>query len=245
MTTQTQDGVLSHPIGPDGLVVIRVHDGTIRIRGVSGEVATVRAADGGAIEGLEIEPGERSLSIASRRGFELLDPDVTDFLGLGRRDRAGRGRTRDLQLDIPAGAAVMVEGGSADVDVRGMHGDQRYRSASGDLVLADVRGSLTIEAVSGDIEIDTDGPRPSPLGPCRVTSTCEPAHSPRCARRRPRAICTSRAGSTARGRTRSRPSAAMRPSPRATTSASKPGRSPATSTPTCRPSGMTPLVGVP
>jgi putative adhesin len=155
MTTQTQDGVVSHGIGPDGLVVLRVHDGTIRIRGVGGEVATVRAADGGAIEGLEIETGERSLSIASRRGFELLGPD---FPGFGRRDRAGRGRTKDLQLEIPAGAAVIVEGASADVDVRGMHGDQRYRSASGDLVLADVRGSLTIEAVSGDIEIGTDGP---------------------------------------------------------------------------------------
>lgn len=155
MTTETQDGVLSHRIGPDGLVVLRVHDGTIRLRGVSGEVVTVRAADGGAIEGLEIEPGDRSLSIASRRGFDFLGPD---FLGLGRRDRAGRGRTKDLRLDVPAGAAVLVEGASADVDVRGMHGDQRYRSASGDLVLAEVRGSLTIEAVSGDIEIGTDGP---------------------------------------------------------------------------------------
>jgi hypothetical protein len=155
MTTQTQDGVLSHPIGPDGLVVLRVHDGTIRIRGVSGEVVTARAADGGAIEGLEIETSERSLSIAARRGFDFLGPD---FLGLGRRDRAGRGRTRDLQLDVPVGAAVIVEGASADVDVRGMHGDQRYRSASGDLALVDVHGSLTIEALSGDIEIATDGP---------------------------------------------------------------------------------------
>lgn len=154
MTTQTQDGVMSHRIGPDGLVVLRVHDGTIRLRGVSGEVVTVRAADRGPIEGLDIDPGDGSLSIASRRGFDVLGPD---FLGLGRRDRAGRGRTKDLQLDVPSGAAVIVEGASADVDVRGMHGDQRYRSASGDLVLADVRGSLTIEAVSGDIEIGTDG----------------------------------------------------------------------------------------
>jgi hypothetical protein len=156
MTTQTQDGVLSHPIGPDGLLVLRVHDGHIRVRGVSGEVATVRAADGQPIDGLEIEPGERSLSIASRRGIDILGPD---FLGFGRRDRTrGRGRTKDLHLDVPASATVIVEGASADVDVQGMHGDQRYRSASGDLVLADVGGSLTIEALSGDIEIGTDGP---------------------------------------------------------------------------------------
>jgi hypothetical protein len=156
MTTQTQDGVLSHPIGPDGLLVLRVHDGQIRLRGVTGGVATVRAADGEPIDDLEIEPGERSLSIRSRRGPDFLGPD---FLGFGRRDRTrGRGRTKDLHLDVPAGATVIVEGASADVDVQGMHGDQRYRSASGDLVLTGVQGSLTIEALSGDVEIETDGP---------------------------------------------------------------------------------------
>lgn len=158
MTTQTQDGVLSHHVGSDGLVVLRVHDGSIRIRGVSGEDATVRATDGAPLDGLEIEPGERSLSISARRGFDIVGPDVAEFLGFARRDRAGRKRAKDLQLEVPEGATIIVEGASADVDVRGTHGDQRYRSASGDLVLADVRGSLTIEALSGDIEIATDGP---------------------------------------------------------------------------------------
>lgn len=151
MTTQTQDGILSHRIGPDGLVVVRVHDGDIRVRGVSGDLATVRAADGEPLNGLEIESGERSMTIATRRG--------PDLLGFGRREQGrGRSRTRDLHLEIPAGATVVVEGASADLDVRGLHGDQRYRSASGDLVLVDVRGTLNIEAVSGDVEVDADGP---------------------------------------------------------------------------------------
>ena len=151
MTTQTQDGVLSHRIGADGLVVVRVHDGDIRVRGVSGDLATVRAADGRPLDGLDIDSGERSLTIATRRG--------PDYFGFGRGDRGrGRGRTKNLHLEIPVGATVIVEGASADLDVRGLHGDQRYRSASGDLVLADVRGTLTIEAVSGDVEVDADGP---------------------------------------------------------------------------------------
>jgi Toastrack DUF4097 len=157
MTTRTENGVLSHRIGTDGLFVLRVHFGDIRIRGIDGEVATVRAADGQPLEGLEIEPGERSLAIRSPRSAEFLPPDFLDFARRGRRGRA-RGLARDLQVEIPAGATLVVEGASADLDVRGMHGDQRYRSASGDLVLADVRGSLTIEAVSGDVEIDADGP---------------------------------------------------------------------------------------
>lgn len=154
MTTQTYDEVMSHRIGADGLLVLRVHDGEIRVRGVGGDVATVRATDGRPLAGLEIEGGDRSLSIRSRRG-----PDFDFGFGFGRRDRSrGHGRTRSLELEVPAGATVVVEGASADVDVQDTNGDQRYRSASGDLVLRGVRGSLTIEAISGDVEVDADGP---------------------------------------------------------------------------------------
>ena len=158
MTAQTDSRVLTHRIGADGLFVLRVDFGDIRIRGIDGEVATVRAADGEPLDGLEVEPGERSLAIRSRRSADLLGSDFLDFARRGRGRGRARGPARDLQLEIPAGATVVVEGASADVDVRGMHGDQRYRSASGDLVLADVRGSLTIEAVSGDVEVGADGP---------------------------------------------------------------------------------------
>ena len=155
MTTQTND-VVSHRIGADGLVAIRAHDGRITLRGIAGDDATIRAADGASLDSLEIERGECSLAIRPRGGIDFLGPD---FLMFGRRDHGRRRRrAKDLHLEIPAGATVIVEGASADIDVRGLHGDQRYRSASGDLVLHDVRGSMTIEAVSGDVELAADGP---------------------------------------------------------------------------------------
>jgi len=162
MTTQTQDAVVSHRIGEDGLVDIRVHDGRVTIRAVEGALATVRATDGESLAGIEVEPGDGSLSIRTRRGPDFL-AFGPDFRGFGRHDRdrgrkRSRGRAKELLLEIPAGTTVVVEGASADVDVRGMRGEQRYRSASGDLVLHEVRGSLTIEAVSGDVEIGADGP---------------------------------------------------------------------------------------
>jgi hypothetical protein len=151
MTTQTDDAVVTHRIGVDGMVVVRIADGQVRLRGVTGAEATVRAADGKPLDALEIESGERSLTVRTGRGSE--------FRGFGRSDRArGRGRTKDVELEIPFGATVVVEGASTDVDVRGLRGDQRYRSALGDLVLREVSGSLTIEALSGDVEIDADGP---------------------------------------------------------------------------------------
>ena len=151
MTTQTNDAVVTHRIGADGMVVVRIADGQVRLRGVTGDNATVRAADGNALVGLDIEPGERSLTIRTGRGIELRG------FGWGDRSR-GRGRTCDVELEIPSGATVVVEGASTDVEVRGLRGDQRYRSASGDLVLREVSGSLTIEALSGDVEIGADGP---------------------------------------------------------------------------------------
>jgi hypothetical protein len=151
MTTQTNDAVVTHTIGADGMVVVRVVDGQVRLRGVTGDAVTVRAIDGKPLDGLDVEPGERSLTVRTGRGSQPR--------GLGWTDRPrGRGRTRDVQLDIPSGATVVVEGASTDVDVRGLRGDQRYRSASGDLVLHEVSGSLTIEALSGDVEIGADGP---------------------------------------------------------------------------------------
>jgi len=151
MTTQTNDAVVTHRIGADGMVVVRIADGQVRLRGVTGDDATVRAADGNPLVGLDIEPGERSLTIRTGRGIELRG------FGWGGRSR-GRGRTCDVELEIPSGATVVVEGASTDVEVRGLRGDQRYRSASGDLVLREVSGSLTIEALSGDVEIGADGP---------------------------------------------------------------------------------------
>jgi len=153
MTTQTHDAVVTHRIGADGMVVVRMADGQVRLRGVSGDAATVRAVDGNPLDGLEIEPGERSLTVRTGRGIEFRG------FGIGWGDRPrGRGRTKDVGIEIPSGATVVVEGASTDVEVRGLRGDQRYRSASGDLVLREVSGSLTIEALSGDVEIRADGP---------------------------------------------------------------------------------------
>ena len=79
MTAQTDSRTLTHRIGADGLFVLRVDFGDIRIRGIDGEVATVRAADGQPLDGLEVEPGERSLAIRSRHSADFLGSDFLDF----------------------------------------------------------------------------------------------------------------------------------------------------------------------
>ena len=147
MTTDTTQRPSQHHIGPDGLLVVRLHVGEIRLRGTDGDTVTVRSMDGSGLDGLDVEPGERSLSIRARRG--------PDFHGHGRRAR----RTTELDLDVPAGATIVVEGPAPMSKPRVLHGDQRYRTASGDLVLATSSGSSRSTPSRGDMDILANGRR--------------------------------------------------------------------------------------
>ncbi len=136
---------LHHDIGRDGLFVLRLHDGDARIRATDGDTVVVRSRDERPLDGMDVERGDRSLSLRAQRdsGF-----------GLGRRGR----HASDLDIEVPAGATLVIEAASADIRAEGLTGDQRYRTASGDLVLRGVRGMVNGETVSGDLEITLDGP---------------------------------------------------------------------------------------
>lgn len=150
MTTRTDQihaDRLEHTIGRDGLFVLNLRDGELRLRGVDGDTARVRSTDGRSLDGLDIETGDRSLSIkAGGGGLEI---------AFGRHRS---NRSPELDIEIPYGTTVVVEGASADIDIVGLTGDQRYRTASGDLLMHGVRGALAIEGVSGDVDIVADGP---------------------------------------------------------------------------------------
>lgn len=136
---------LQHDIGRDGLFVLRLHDGDARIHATDGEAVVVRARDERPLDGMDVERGDRSLSLRAQRdsGF-----------GLRRRGR----HAGELDIDVPASATVVIEAASADIRAEGLTGDQRYRTASGDLVLRGVRGIVNAETVSGDLELTLDGP---------------------------------------------------------------------------------------
>jgi hypothetical protein len=123
-----------HTIGRDGLLVLRLTDGDARLNGVDGDRVIIRSDDGDRLDGFVVEHGERSLEISTQ------GPD-----------------SADLDIDVPAGATVILEARSADVVVANLTGDVRLSTASGDLTLRGVSGKLTAEAVSGDLEIVAGG----------------------------------------------------------------------------------------
>jgi hypothetical protein len=145
MTTTTSTGAgLDHDIGSAGLLSIRLANGRARLRAGDGSSVRIRDNHGRELSDMfEVELGDGSVSLrADKRG--------------GHWGRGGGG-TPDLEIDLPRGATVVIEGGSADIEADGLVGDQRYRTASGDMSLRAVSGRIAIDAVSGDVDISATG----------------------------------------------------------------------------------------
>ena len=143
MTTISTGASLDHDIGTAGLLSIRLANGRARLRAADGAAVRIRDSHG------------RELS-------EMFAIDLSDGSVSLHADKQGRqwhrgGGTPDLEVDVPRGATVVIEGGSADIEADGLIGDQRYRSASGDMSLRAVSGRVAIDAVSGDVDISATG----------------------------------------------------------------------------------------
>jgi hypothetical protein len=137
---------IEHVIGAEGLFVLHLRSGTVRVRGVDGDAVRVSAEDGSDVEsGFEIERGEGSLSMRHHRGIHVR---------LGRHDAGSPAR---LAVDIPRRGTLIVDSAGADLAGDDLAGAQRYRTVSGEVVLTRVSGEVAVDAVSGDVEISATG----------------------------------------------------------------------------------------
>jgi DUF4097 and DUF4098 domain-containing protein YvlB len=69
-----------------------------------------------------------------------------------------------VELLLPRGVRVVVNAGSADVDLRDIDGDVEVRTSSGDIAMGRLGGRAIVETLAGDLTID-DG-----VGELRVTT---------------------------------------------------------------------------
>jgi hypothetical protein len=144
MTAATTGASLDHVIGPNGLLSIRLGDGRVRLRAVNGDSLRIRDGHSRDLADMfEIELGEGSASFHADKRWD--------------GGRHGRGHTPDVEVDVPRGATVVIEAGSADIEAEGLAGDQRYRTASGDITLRAVSGRVAVDAVSGEVDISATG----------------------------------------------------------------------------------------
>ena len=144
MTAATTGASLDHVIGPNGLLSIRLGDGRARLRAVDGGSLRVRDGHGRDLADMfDIDLGDGSASFHADKRWD--------------GGRHGRRHTPDVEVDVPRGATVVIEAGSADIEADGLAGDQRYRTASGDITLRAVSGPISVAAVSGEVDISATG----------------------------------------------------------------------------------------
>lgn len=133
-----------------GARVIRVHAlaGELKIRGRDGlskvDVrGTARASD---------EDYLKEITLSAERHGDVVDVRVNiperNFVGIGRFYRA-----LDLDIDVPAGAALEVDDSSGDLEISDV-GSLDLSDSSGDITLQHIGGELRVEDSSGDMQID-------------------------------------------------------------------------------------------
>ena len=134
-----------HPIGAEGLFVLQIGSGDVRLHGVDGETVRIEDRHGSVLpDAFDIEAGDGSLAVRARKGFQF-------------RTGPGRHTTPELDVRVPRRATVVVEASSSDLTAEDLSGEQQFRTASGDIDLARVSGTVAIEAASGDVALMATG----------------------------------------------------------------------------------------
>ena len=145
MTTANDAGAtFEHALGPGGRVTILLASAELRIRGGASDQVIVRTPDGKPFPArLVLDPTDGGLTIREKKeSFGLV---------------FGLGRTVQLDIQLPAEAALELNTASGWVETDGLRGEQRYKTASGDVHLRAAAGAIDLAAVSGEATVDLDG----------------------------------------------------------------------------------------
>ena len=148
MSKATATGTtLEQRIGPRGQFVLQQASGDVVIHGAEGDTVRVRSLDDKPLsDTFDIDVADDRVELRQRGGF---DAGMRLF---------SRGSGADLMIEVPHGASISVDTGSADIDASDLSGEKRFRSASGEVSLTRLAGGLDVETVSGEIEIDGAAP---------------------------------------------------------------------------------------
>jgi hypothetical protein len=164
MGTYVRTQSIDHTVGEHGKVSLAVTSGDVRVRGVPGGDAHIRATF--EISASSDADADRIFETAqlrvSRSGGELTveEHEGSHSVGsvIGRIFGAGDRYELTTEAEVPSAANLHLTAVSSDVDVTDLRGEQRYRTVSGDLSVTKAGGSVRLESVSGDATIRADEP---------------------------------------------------------------------------------------
>jgi hypothetical protein len=164
MARYVRTQTIQHAIGPVGRLALKVTSATVRVRGVEGETATVRAtfdipasseqeADG-LLQGVQL------IATAGADELRVQEPGEVGGSAIGAlmgRILAGRADVDySIEAELPRRAELRLETVSGELTAEDLHGTQRYITVSGDVFIDAAGGDLRVETVSGDVVIRGD-----------------------------------------------------------------------------------------
>jgi hypothetical protein len=164
MATFVRTQSIAHRVGERGRLVLKVTSADVRVRGVPGDEASVRATF--EIRAASDEEADRIFEELKLRadagGTQLMIEERNGAANIGSaisRLFSGRGHVElSIEALLPQAAELRLEGASADVQAEGLRGEQRYSTISGDLYLTELGGSVRVNSVSGDVTIRATEP---------------------------------------------------------------------------------------
>jgi hypothetical protein len=164
MGTYVRTQSIDHNVGARGRVSVKVISGDVRVRGIAGGEAHIRATfEISASSDADADRIFEAVQLrVQRSGGELSveEPEGTPSIGsvIGRIFGVSSQYELTVEADVPAEAQLQLTAVSSDVDVTDLRGEQRYRTVSGDLSVTNGGGSVRLESVSGDATLRADEP---------------------------------------------------------------------------------------
>ncbi len=161
MARYSRTQTIQHDIGATGRLSIKVTSADVRVRGVDGQAAIVRASfDIPASSEQEADAVLDEVKLVSTtEPGELLvsEPGATGGSGLGAiigRMLTGRGDVDyTVEIEVPRQGSLELETVSGEMTADGLRGTQHYVTVSGDPFIDDAGGDISAETVSGDVVI--------------------------------------------------------------------------------------------
>jgi DUF4097 and DUF4098 domain-containing protein YvlB len=125
----------------DGMVLIKNAIGSVDIQGWDQEEVKVTGTLGEEAEDLDVRTS------GSRTHVEVVMPDRWD-----RHDTEGS----DLQISVPHGSRIVVEGVNTTVDVSKVTGRVEVQTVNGDVTIAGPAESVEVHTVNGEVDVEGD-----------------------------------------------------------------------------------------
>ncbi len=159
MGTYVRTQTIDENVGERGRVSLNVVSGDVRLRGIAGGEAHIRATfEIKASSDSEADRIFEAIQLrVDRSGGSLSAEEKGDNRSVGSMIGRLFGASGDYDLsveaDVPITVQMQLTAVSSDVTVADLRGDQRYHTVSGDLSVNNSGGSVRVETVSGDATI--------------------------------------------------------------------------------------------